>query len=62
MSKAIEENKLIVTIKRLFMRIQFILQIYVCTNKNHYKNKTNLPPLPSTAVTVFLAAEKLLSL
>ena len=44
------------------MRIQFILQIYVRTKNNNYKNKTNLPPLPSTAVTVFLAAEKLLSL
>ena len=32
------------------------------TDKNSDKNKTNLPPPPSTAVTVFLTAEKLLSL
>ena len=67
MSKAIEENKLTVAIRRLFKRIQFILEIYVY--RLDAKNKTNLrppspqfPPPPSTPVTVFLIAEKLLSL
>ena len=34
----------------------------MCTDENNDKNKTNLPPPPSTPVTVFLIAEKLLSL
>ena len=34
----------------------------VCTDKNKNKNKTNIPPLPFHSVTVFLIAEKLLSL
>ena len=29
MSKAIEENKLTVRIKEIFMRIQFVLKIYI---------------------------------
>ena len=60
MNKAIEENKLTVTIKRL---LQFNLYLkFLCTDKNNDKNKTNLPLLTSTPVTVFLIAEKLLSL
>ena len=36
----------------------------MCADKNNDKNKANLPPPPprSTAVTVFLIAEKLLNL
>ena len=34
----------------------------MCTGKNNDKNKTNLPPPPLTPVTVFLIAEKPLSL
>ena len=34
----------------------------MCTGENNDKNKTNLPPSPFTPVTVFLKAEKLLSL
>ena len=34
----------------------------MCIHKNNYKNKTNLPTLPSPLLTVFATAEKLLSL
>ena len=34
----------------------------MCTDKNNDKNKTNLLPPPFTPVTVFVIAEKLLSL
>ena len=34
----------------------------MCTDENNDKSKTNLPPPPSTSATVFLIAEKLLSL
>ena len=34
----------------------------MCTDKNNDKNKMNVPPLSSTPVTVFLIAEKPLSL
>ena len=34
----------------------------MCTHKNNDKNKTNFPLPPSSPVTVFLIAEKLLSL
>ena len=35
----------------------------MCTNKNNYKNKTGLPPpLPFIPVSVFVTAEKLVSL
>ena len=34
----------------------------MCADKNNDKNKANLPPPRSTAVTVFLIAEKLLNL
>ena len=60
MNKAIEENKLTVTIKRL---LWFTLYLkFMWTDKNNDNNKTNLPLLTSNPVTVFLIAEKLLSL
>ena len=34
----------------------------MCTDGNDDKNKTNLPPSPSTLVAVIIIAEKLLSL
>ena len=34
----------------------------MCIDKNNNKSKTNLPPITFTPVTVFLVAEKLLSL
>ena len=43
------------------MRIQFILEYLLWTDKNNDKNNP-LPPPPLTLVTVFLFAEKLLSL
>ena len=43
------------------MRIQFVLEIYMYRKKNNDKNKTNVPPPPSTPVTVFLIAENLLT-
>ena len=36
MNKEKEENKSTVTIKRLYWK-------FLCTDKNDYKNKTNLP-------------------
>ena len=35
---------------------------FMCTDKNNGKNNTNVLPHPSTPITVFLIAEKLLSL
>ena len=35
---------------------------FMCTDKNNGKKNTNSPLPPSTPVTVFLIAEKLLSL
>ena len=56
MSKAIEENKL------NFVRIQFILEVYVYRQKLWYeKNELTFSP-HSTLVADFLIAEKLLSL
>ena len=53
-SKAIEEKKNDShEKKKVFMWIQFILEIYVY-RQNYNKNKTNFPPLTSTPVTVFL--------
>ena len=43
MSKAIEENKLTVMIKRLFWRFNLCLK-FMCADKNNDKNKTNIPP------------------
>ena len=57
MSKTIEENKLTVMTNRLLCEFQYWK--FICTDEN--MNKTKLPP-PSTPVTVFLIAEKLLSL
>ena len=37
MSKAIEENK-------TSIRVQFIYWVFISTDKNNDKNKTNLPP------------------
>ena len=34
----------------------------MCTDENNDKNNTKLTPPPSTPVTIFLIAEKLLSL
>ena len=39
MSKAIEENK-------TSIRVQFIYWVFISTDKNNDKNKTNLPPHP----------------
>ena len=61
MSKAIEENKLIVTIKRPLWEFNLYWK-FMCRDKNDDKNKMNLPPPPSTPVTVFLIAGELLSL
>ena len=60
MSKAIEENKLTITIERLPCEFSFHWK-FMCTNRNNGKNKTNLPLTPSTTVTVFFIAGKLLS-
>ena len=58
MSKALEENKL-----TIILMWQFNLYWkFMCTDENNDKSKTNLPPPPSTSATVFLIAEKLLSL
>ena len=43
------------------MRIQFILEYLLWTDKNN-DNNNPIPPPPLTLVTVFLFAEKLLSL
>ena len=59
--KTIEENKQKVKIKKICKRIQFIVEI-MCTDKNNDENKTKLPPPLYNPVTVFLIAEKLLSL
>ena len=56
MSKAIEEKKQKVTIKRLVREFNLYCK-FMCTDKNNDKNK-NLPPPPSI---VFLISEKLLS-
>ena len=61
MSKAIEENNMTVTIKRLFWEFNLFWK-FMCTGKNNDKSKENLPLHPFTRVTVFLIAEKLLSL
>ena len=46
MSKAIEENKLKVTIKTLWWEFNLDWEL-ICTDKNNHKNKTNfLLPLP----------------
>ena len=61
MSKTIEENWRL--IKRLLWEIGLYCK-FMCTDENnnkHNKNKTT-PPLPYTPVTVFIIAEKLLSL
>ena len=47
-------------IKRLMYELN-LYRKFTCTDKNNDKNKTSLPPPPSTPVTVFLIAEKLLS-
>ena len=43
MSKAIEENKLIVTIKIISWEFNLYWK-FMCTDKNNDKVKTNLPP------------------
>ena len=60
MNKAIEPSKLTVT-KRKTSRIQLTLEICVQI-KIMIKTKRTYPLPPSTPVTVFLIAEKLLSL
>ena len=44
------------------MKINRKLQLKNFTDKNNDKNKTNFPLSPSTPVTVFIIAEKLLHL
>ena len=61
MSIAVEENKLAVTIKRLMWEFKLSWK-FIFADKNNDKNKTNLLPLLSIPVTVFLIAEKLLRL
>ena len=61
MSKAIEKSKQKVTIERLVWEYNLYWRL-MCTDKGNDKNKTILPSPPSTPVTVFLSAEKLLSL
>ena len=64
---ATEENKLTVMITRHLREFKWHWK-FMCTNKGNDKNKTNLlpsppPPLsPPTLVTIFLIAEKLLTL
>ena len=61
MSKAIEENKLTVMIKNILCEFDLFWK-FMCTDENNDKNKTNLFLTPSTPVTVFLIARKLLYL
>ena len=61
MSKAIEENKQKVTIKRIVWKFNLFWK-FIWTDKNNEKNKMNLPSPLSTPVTVFLITEKLLSI
>ena len=63
MSKAIEENKKKVTVKILASEHNLYWK-FMCTDKNYDKNKTykTYPLPPSTPVTVFLIAKKLLRL
>ena len=56
MSKAIEENKLTIMIKRLCQEYNSYWK-FMCTDEIKDENKNNLTP-----VTVFVIAEKLLSL
>ena len=46
MSKAIEENKLTVMIKRILWEFKSYWK-FMCTNKDYDKNKKNVPPYPS---------------
>ena len=61
MSKAIEENKQKVTIKRIVWKFNLFWK-FIWTDKNNEKNEMNLPSPLSTPVTVFLITEKLLSI
>ena len=61
MGKAIEEKKLRVLIKALFENSIYIRNLFVQT-KTMIITKENLPPPTCTPFTVFLIAEKLLSL
>ena len=61
MSKALEEIKKKVTIKRLTLELNLYWK-FMLTDKNNDKNKMDLPLPPSTPVTVFLIGKKLLSL
>ena len=58
----LQMRKLTITIKRLFQEELNLDRKFVCTDKSNDRNKTKLPPPPSTQVTVFLIAEKQLSL
>ena len=64
MSKTTVENKMVVVIKILLL--EFVLYCkFMCADEYNNKNKNNkitYSPLLSTPVTVFLIAEKLLSL
>ena len=60
MSKAVEENKLTVTIRRFLWEFNLYCK-FMYPNENNDKSKTSLPPpppTPSTPDTVFLNAEK----
>ena len=64
MNKAIEENVLKIKIKRFVWKFN-LYQKFMCSDKNKKKNeraKETYPLSPSTPLTVFLIAEKLLSL
>ena len=61
MTKAIENNKLTVMRKRLLWECNLYWK-FMFTDENNDKNKKNLHPLHFTPVTVFVTAEKLLSL
>ena len=43
MNKAMEENKLTVTIKRCLSEFSLYWK-FACTDENNAKNKTNVPP------------------
>ena len=60
MSKAVEENKLTVMIRRFLWEFNLYCK-FMYPNENNDKSKTSLPPpppTPSTPDTVFLNAEK----
>ena len=61
MSKAREENKLTIEIKRPLWEFDLYCKL-MRADENNDKNKKNIPRSPLTQVIIFLIAEKLLSL